>query len=119
MPEDPKYGYDGISTYKKRVMTARTCKEGDWVLFEFDEPIECRQAEFFTGRYNVPSALVQVGYLEISEDGVNFERVADLSYGIAKVVNPRPIKAARIVAEKESVGTSRIWIGAPILYPKW
>ena len=119
MPESPKYGYDGISTYKKRVMTDCTCKKGDWILFEFDEPIECRQAEFFTGRYNVPSALVQVGYLEISEDGVNFERVADLNYGIAKVVNPRPIKAARIVAEKESVGTSRIWIGAPILYPKW
>lgn len=119
MPEDPKYGYDGVSTYKKRVMTACTCKKGDWILFEFDEPIVCRQAEFYTGRYNVPSGLIRVGYLEISEDGVNFERVADLNYGIAKVVNPRPIKAARIVAERDVVGSSKVWIGAPILYPKW
>lgn len=119
MPEDPKYGYDGVSTYKKRVMTACTCKKGDWILFEFDEPIVCRQAEFYTGRYNVPSGLIRVGYLEISEDGINFERVADLNYGIAKVVNPRPIKAARIVAERDVVGSSKVWIGAPILYPKW
>ncbi len=119
MSEDPKYGYDGVSTYKKRVMTACTCKKGDWILFEFDEPIVCRQAEFYTGRYNVPSGLIRVGYLEISEDGVNFERVADLNYGIAKVVNPRPIKAARIVAERDVVGSSKVWIGAPILYPKW
>lgn len=119
MPEDPKYGYDGVSTYKKRVMTACTCKKGDWILFEFDEPIMCRQAEFYTGRYNVPSGLIRVGYLEISEDGINFERVADLNYGIAKVVNPRPIKAARIVAERDVVGSSKVWIGAPILYPKW
>ena len=119
MPENPKYGYDGVSTYKKRVMTACACKKGDWILFEFEEPIECRQAEFYTGRYNVPSGLIRVGYLEISEDGVNFERVADLEYGIAKVMDPRPIKAARIVAERDVVGSSSIWIGSPILYPKW
>jgi hexosaminidase len=119
MPESSKYRYDGISTYKKRVTTARTCKKGDWILFEFEEPVECRQAEFFTGRYNVPSGLIQVGYLELSEDGVNFERVTDLEYGIAKVVNPRPIKAARIVSERDVIGSSAIWIGAPILYPKW
>ena len=119
MPEHPKYGYARMADYSNRIQTARTCQNGDWILFEFEKPLECRQVEFFTGRYNTPSGLVQVGYLEVSEDGVNFERVADLKYGIAKLVNPRPIKAARIVAEKETTGTSRIWIGAPIVYPKW
>lgn len=119
MPENPKYSYAGVSTYKSRVMTACACKKGDWILFEFDEPVECRQAEFYTGRYNMPSGLIQVGHLEVSEDGVNFERVADLKYGIAKIVNPRPIKAARIVADRDLIGSSAIWIGAPKLYPKW
>ena len=119
MPENPKHGYARIAEYYDRIQTARTCREGDWILYEFEEPLVCRQVEFFTGRYNVPSGLVQKGYLEVSEDGKHFKRVADLNYGIAKLVNPRPIKAARIVVEKETVGTARIWIGSPIIYPKW
>ena len=119
MPDDPKHGYARIAEYYNRIQTSRTCRKGDWILYEFEEPLVCRQVEFFTGRYNTPSGLVQKGYLEVSEDGKNFRRVADLKYGIAKLVNPRPIKAARIVVEKETVGTSRIWIGAPIIYPKW
>ena len=119
MPDDPKHGYARIAEYYNRIQTSRTCRKGDWILYEFEEPLVCRQVEFFTGRYNTPSGLVQKGYLEVSEDGKNFKRVADLKFGIAKLVNPRPIKAARIVVEKETVGTSRIWIGAPIIYPKW
>ena len=119
IPEDPKYGYARMADYYDRIQTARTCKKGDWILFEFEKPLECRQVEFFTGRYNTPSRLVQVGYLEVSEDGKNFKRVADLNYGIAKVMNPAPIKAARIVVEEDVIGSSRIWIGAPIVYPKW
>ena len=119
MPENPKHGYSRIAEYYDRIQTARTCRKGDWICWEFEQVLNCRQVEFFTGRYNVPSGLVQKGYLEISADGKNFKRVADLHYGIAKLVNPGPIKAARIVIEKETVGTSRIWIGAPIVYPKW
>ena len=119
MPEDPKNGYARIAEYYRKIQTSRTCRKGDWILYEFEEPLVCRQVEFFTGRYNTPSGLVQKGYLEVSEDGKNFKRVADLEFGIAKLVNPRPIKAARIVVEQEVIGTSRIWIGAPIIYPKW
>ena len=79
----------------------------------------CRQIEFYTGGYHVANRLVQFGYLEISEDGKNFERVADLVYGVAKLYNPRPIKAARIVAERTAVGQETIVVGAPKIYPKW
>ena len=119
MPENPKQGYARIAEYYDRIQTSRTCRKGDWILYEFEEPLVCRQVEFYTGRYNVPSGLVQDGYLEVSEDGKNFKRVADLKDGVAKLVNPRPIKAARIVVEKEVIGVSKIWIGAPIIYPKW
>ena len=119
MPEDPKRGYARIAEYYKTIRTARTCHKGDWIHYEFEEPVVCRQIEFYTGGYAVASRLVQKGYLEISEDGKTFERVADLVYGIAKLYNPKPIKAARIVVEDIAVGQSTITIGVPIVYPKW
>ena len=119
MPEHPTDGYDKIAEYYRKISTSRTCYEGDWILYEWEQPVECRKIEFFTGRYNVPSMLIQKGYLEISEDGENFERVAELENGCATLVNPRPIKAARMVAEKTSVGYNRIIIGSPKIYPKW
>ncbi len=119
MPESAKDGYDKIAEYYRKISTSRTCYAGDWILYEFEEPVECRRIEFFTGRYNVPAMIIQKGYLEISEDGENFERVADLVDGCATLVNPRPIKAARIVAEETTVGSNRIVIGSPKIYPKW
>lgn len=119
MPEKPKQGFDRIATYYHNIRTTRTCHKGDWILYEFEEPVVCRQIEFYTGGYHVANRLVQFGYLEISEDGKNFERVADLVYGIAKLYNPRPIKAARIVAERTAVGQETIVVGAPKIYPKW
>ena len=119
MPEHPTDGYDKIAEYYRKISTSRTCREGDWILYEFEHPVECRKVEFFTGRYNVPAMIIQKGYLEISEDGKHFERVAELENGCATLVNPRPIKAARMVAEKTSVGSNRIIIGSPKIYPKW
>ena len=119
IPEDPSRGYARIAKYYTNIRTARTCHKGDWIHYEFEEPVVCRQIEFYTGGYNMPSRLVQKGYLEVSEDGKIFERVADLVYGVAKLYNPKPIKAARIVVEDIAVGQSTITIGVPIVYPKW
>ena len=119
IPEDPKRGYARIADYYRNIRTARTCHKGDWILYEFEEPVVCRQIESYTGGYNMPSRLIQKGYLEVSEDGKTFKRVADLEYGVAKLYNPRPIKAARIVAEETALGQSTITVGVPIVYPKW
>ena len=120
MPESPEYPFSNVMMYTYNYMrTTRTCHKGDWILFEFEEPVECREIEFWAGGYGVVARIVNPGYLEVSEDGVNFERVAELEYGCAKLVNPRPIKAARIVAEGTSVGNSEIRICSPIIYPKW
>lgn len=67
----------------------------------------------------MPGALVQTGYLEVSEDGKTFKRVCDLKHGKAKLYNPGPIKAARIVSESTCRGQSYINIGVPLVYPKW
>ncbi len=116
---NPKYGYSKASDYNTDMRTARTCQKGDWVLFEFEAPVECRSIEFSTGSYAVPSRLIPVGYLEVSEDGKDFKRVADLVSGAAKLENPRPIKAARIVVEASYLGNTAITLRSPIIYPKW
>ena len=119
MPENPKRGYARIAEYDNKIQTARTCHKGDWILYEFEEPVVCRQIEFYTGTYHMPGGVVHTGYLEVSEDGKTFKRVADLEHGKARLCNPGPIKAARIVSESTCRGQSNICIGVPLVYPKW
>ena len=55
------------------------------------------------------------GQLERSEIK---ERIADLDYGRVKLLNPRPIKSARIVATSDDLPGSQLRICSPIIYPK-
>lgn len=119
MPENAKYGYDKVMSYKSEARTARACVKGDWFLYEFDEPLVCRAVEFYAGYFAMPSRCFPTGYIEISEDGKNFERVADLKDGKILLENPSPIKAARLVSEGALIGTSSVRFIAPKIYPKW
>ena len=120
IPDDPKRGYDRVAKYVNRMDTQRTCHAGDWLLFEFEEPVECRKIKFYAGYFASPSRLFPSGYLEVSEDGTTFERVAELNeVGHVELINPRPFKAARIVATSTYVGGSYIRIGSPEIYPKY
>ena len=56
------------------------------------------------------------GQLERSEIK---ERIADLDYGRVKLLNPRPIKSARIVATSDDLPGSQLRICSPIIYPKY
>ena len=120
MPENPQYPYSNVMLYTyNKMRTNGTCHKGDWVLFEFDELVECREVEFWVGAYAVSARMIRKGYLEVSEDGKTFKRVAELDNGCAKLVNPRPFKAARIVADATSIGETEIRISSPMIYPKW
>ena len=100
--------------------TLRTCHEGDWLLFEFEEPVEFRKVKFYAGYFASPSRLFPAGYLEISKDGTTFERVAELNeLGQVELINPYPFKAARIVATASYIGGSYIRIASPEIYPKY
>ena len=120
MPENPKYGYGRVSEYYMKMRTTRTCHKGDWLLYEFEEPVECRAIEFCVRNYHMPiTRLIHSGHIEISEDGKNFERVADLEFGAVRLINPHPFKAARIVCNETAIGGSDIRISAPLIYPKY
>ncbi|MBR2352538.1 MAG: family 20 glycosylhydrolase [Alistipes sp.] len=120
MPENPDYPFSNVGLYDvNKMRTSRTCRKGDWILFEFEEPVECREIEFWAGAYGVYARMIPKGHLELSEDGVNFERVAELDNSCVRVINPRPIKAARIVADATYIGGYEIRFSSPIIYPKW
>lgn len=119
MPTLPKQGYDRVAEYYTKMTTSRTCYAGDWFLFEFEEPVECRAVEFYTGNMASPTRMFIKGYIELSEDGVTFYRAGELDYGFVRLVAPRPIKAARLVCTYTSAGSSNVRVGAPLIYPKW
>ena len=120
IPENPKRGYNLVAKYANQIHTSRTCHPGDWILFEFEEPVVCRKVKFYAGYFASPSRLFPAGYIELSEDGVNFKRVADLNeVGHVELYNPSPFKAARIVATAPYIGASYIRIGSPEIYPKY
>ncbi len=117
MPENPRFPFSNIARYSDNIRTKRTSRKGDWILFEFEEKVECRKVEFCGGTYAVPSRLITKGYLELSEDGKTFKRVGDLENGHITLINPRPFKAARIVSESDH--DSVVAIPSPRIYPKW
>lgn len=119
MPEHSRYGFDRVTSYKSEGRTARACCKGDWFLYEFEQPVECRAIEFYAGYHVMPSRCFYTGYIEVSEDGKNFKRVADIKDGIVRLENPRPIKAARLVSESDLIGDSFVRFIAPKIYPKW
>ncbi len=118
MPESSRYPYSKFAK-NLQARTSRPCHKGDWVLFEYEKPVVCRAVEFQTGADGVPSGIFIKGYLELSYDGKSFVRVADLKNGCAKLVNPKPFKAARLVSESMDVGGGMVRISMPRIYPKY
>jgi hexosaminidase len=118
MPVNPKYGFDKVMTYKSEARTTRACRKGDWFLYEFEKPLECRAVEFYAGYFAMPSRCFPSGYIEISEDGKRFKRVAELVGGKVLLENPGPIKAARLVSTGDLIGASSVRFIAPKIYPK-
>lgn len=113
-----KDGYKRVEEYRGRVTTARTCRNGDWFLYEFAEPVKCRKMDFVTGYTHIAHRLFPTGYLEVSYDGKSFERVAALVDGCASIEQPaKPIKAVRITSTTDRNSERGVVINAPVVKP--
>ena len=113
-----KDGYKRIEEYRGRVTAARTCRNGDWFLFEFSEPVECREMEFVTGYTHIAHRIFPSGYLEVSYDGANFEKVDSLVDGCAKIIRPsKAVKAVRITSTTDRNSTHGVVINPPVVKP--
>lgn len=117
MTGDNESMFNRTNEYRGTTFIHEVCKNGDWILFEFEKPVVCREIEFITGYAHIPKYIFNSGYVEISSDGVNFEQVAALHAGRAKIVNPKSIKAARVVSTCDGNGTYLVVVTPPVIKP--
>lgn len=116
--EGERYKFSGVESYARMGRTARAAKEGDWVLYTFENPVECRRMEILTGNKQTPRYLFEAGYLEVSYDGEHFERICDLDHGCGVIANPkRAIKAVRVVCTQSGNGARFVTLQSPGIWP--
>lgn len=104
-------------SYNGPARTISAAKSGDWVEYRFAEAVQARRAEFHTGTPNMPRFIFREGYVELSEDGENFRRVAELTDGGVVFDHEVTIRALRIVCTADANGASYCLIQPPLLLP--
>ena len=119
MTDSEKFSFDKAEAYGRIARTTRAGDVGDWVMFTFDAPVECRSMKVATGNFQLPRYIFENGYVEVSYDGANFERVGDLECGMYTIERPqRAIKAVRIVCTSRGNGAEWVSIQPPTILPK-
>ena len=116
--QNARYPYTNAEGYGRVARTSRAGREEDWLLYTFDEAVECRHMEVRTGNLQLPRNIFEAGYVELSYDGKVFERVGELQAGGIRIENPRrAIKALRIVCSKAGNGEGFVTVQSPVIYP--
>ena len=119
MNDSEKFSFDKAEGYGRLARTTRAGDVGDWVMFTFDKPVECRRMKVATGNFQLPRFIFENGYVEISYDGKVFERAGMLECGMYVIEYPsRPIKAVRITCTSRGNGAQWVSIQPPTIYPK-
>lgn len=119
MNDRERYAFDKAEDYGRLARTTRAADVGDWVMFTFDKPVECRRMKVATGNFQLPRFIFENGYVELSYDGATFERVGELECGMYYIEHPsRPIKAVRITCTSQGNGAEWVSIQPPTIWPK-
>lgn len=117
MGESTQFPYTNASTYRGLSRTRRACRQQDWVLYTFREPVTCREMYLQTGNRQLPKTILTTGYAEVSSDGVLFERAGELEQGSITLHPDRPVKAVRLVSTCDDNGTPYVTIQPPQIKP--
>ena len=118
MDDREAFSFEKAQGYGRLARTSRAADVGDWVMFTFDQPVRCRRMKVATGNFQLPRYIFENGYVEVSYDGVAFERVGDLETGMFFIENPaRAIKAVRITATSRGNGAEWVSIQPPTIWP--
>ncbi len=117
MGESTRFPYANAAGYKGLSRTRRACREGDWIRYEFERPVSCRELFLQTGNRQLPKTIVTTGYVEVSRDGRTFERAGELERGSIALHPDGPIKAVRIVSTCSDNGTPYVTIQPPRIKP--
>jgi hexosaminidase len=92
------------------VRTTRAAKAGDWIEYRFTEPLNCREIEVQTGHIHLRRCHLLKGYVEVSHDGKNFTRTAELFEGGATIKPASALRAIRVVSTDRSDAEDQIVI---------
>ena len=116
MGESKEFPYVRAEEYRGIARTARTCRKGDWIRYDFEEPFTCREIAVRTGNLQLPRFIFTTGYVELSTDGETFERAGELAKGGWMLRHPeRPIRAIRIVSTCEGNGCPYVTVQSPVI----
>ena len=98
------------------VRTSRTCREGDWILYEFEGGVPMGAVvELTTGYRHVTRGLFPSGMVEISTDGVEFEPACTLRNGRATITATEPLRAIRIRCTTTGNNDAYVYIQQPVI----
>ena len=117
MGESTQFPYTNASAYKGLARTRRTCRQQDWILYTYEQPVKCREMFLQTGNRQLPKTIITTGYAEVSYDGTTYERAGDLEKGSITLKPGRPVKAVRIVSTCDDNGTPYVTIQPPQIKP--
>ncbi|MDE6624331.1 MAG: family 20 glycosylhydrolase, partial [Alistipes sp.] len=117
MGESSRFPYTNASGYKGLSRTRRACRQGDWIRYDFERAVACREMFLQTGNRQLPKTIITTGYVEVSADGTTFERVGELEKGSITLRPTRPVKAVRIVSTCSDNGTPYVTIQPPQIKP--
>lgn len=124
LPQSEKFPLERVETYGGFARTLRGCQQWDWILYTFPEPVTYRQIEVQTGNPQLPKGIFTTGYVEVSADGHDFQRVGSLEKG-AYTLRARdipaslyPIKAVRVVSTAVENGTPYVTINPLRIKPE-
>lgn len=119
MSDSEKFSFDKAEGYGRLARTTRAADVGDWVMFTFAEPVECRRMKVSTGNFQLPRYTFENGFVEVSYDGHTFERVGDIECGGLVIESPkRAIKCVRITSTSRGNGAEWVSIQPPTIWPK-
>lgn len=110
LPESEKAPFSRIDTYKGAAWTTRTHRTGDWLLFEFAEPLICREIHLQTGYLHLPRCTFRQATVEVSRNGKEFEPAGELTAGAITLRPQFPIRAIRVTATSTGNGEERVII---------
>lgn len=118
MGDRESFSFAAAEGYGRIARTSRAADVGDWVAFTFNTPVKCRRMKVATGNFQLPRFIFENGYVEISYDGRNYERVGELECGMFFVEYPsRPIKSVKITCTSRGNGAEWVSIQPPTIWP--
>ncbi len=83
--------------YSKYWRINRRSQKGDFVQYNFKNPVKCSKITVETGIPNITFYSVTDGYVEYSFNGEDFIKGEEFEYGTAVIYPLQPVKAVRII----------------------